>query len=345
MGNTAGDPDDATQIEGATDGTKIGNSSDALKTAVQNFPATQAISAVSLPLPAGASTSAKQPALGTAGSASADVITVQGIASMTALKTDGSATTQPISAASLPLPTGSATAANQSTEITALQLIDDLPHAANDTLVKAVPLMGQLDDTSTATVTEDHVGVVRITGARALHTNLHNNAGTEVGTSTTPLRVDPTGTTTQPVNVSSITLSAGQVPTFSNKLVCDITTTTISVTSSVTYTTIYTYTGSGLLVGYSHEYNNVAIIEKLVVDGNTVFDGVDISTLNGFLVTANTVDRRQNGQGLTTLSAAIDFSMRQPIRFTASVVISARLTSGAVAKTFSQGIVYIQKDT
>lgn len=48
-------------------------------------------------LPSGAATAAKQPALGTAGSASADVITVQGIASMTAIKVDGSAVTQPVS--------------------------------------------------------------------------------------------------------------------------------------------------------------------------------------------------------------------------------------------------------
>jgi len=72
----------------------------------------------------GAATAVKQPALGTAGTASADVITVQGIASMTALKVDGSGvtqpvsgtfwqTTQPVSAASLPLPTGAATSANQ----------------------------------------------------------------------------------------------------------------------------------------------------------------------------------------------------------------------------------------
>lgn len=58
---------------------------------------TQPVSAASLPLPAGAATSAKQPALGTAGVASADVITVQGVASMTALKVDGSAVTQPVS--------------------------------------------------------------------------------------------------------------------------------------------------------------------------------------------------------------------------------------------------------
>jgi len=46
---------------------------------------TQPISAVSLPLPTGAATSAKQPALGTAGTASSDVLTVQGIAGMTKL--------------------------------------------------------------------------------------------------------------------------------------------------------------------------------------------------------------------------------------------------------------------
>src|SRR4029077_14577968 len=48
-------------------------------------------------LPTGAATAAKQPALGTAGTASADVITVQGIASMTALKVDGTGGTFPIS--------------------------------------------------------------------------------------------------------------------------------------------------------------------------------------------------------------------------------------------------------
>lgn len=55
------------------------------------------IDVLSSALPNGASTAAKQPALGTAGTASSDVITVQGIASMTALKVDGSAVTQPVS--------------------------------------------------------------------------------------------------------------------------------------------------------------------------------------------------------------------------------------------------------
>lgn len=57
-------------------------------------------------LPTNASTASKQPALGTAGTASADVITVQGIASMTALKVDASATTQPVSIAATVTVTG-----------------------------------------------------------------------------------------------------------------------------------------------------------------------------------------------------------------------------------------------
>lgn len=77
-------------------GTEIGT----LANAVRVDPVgttTQPVSAASLPLPSGAATSAKQPALGTAGSASADVLTVQGIASMTAFKVDGSGVTQPVS--------------------------------------------------------------------------------------------------------------------------------------------------------------------------------------------------------------------------------------------------------
>jgi len=87
-------------------GNVIASTSNALNVSVQNasiavtgtfWQATQPISAASLPLPSGAATAAKQPALGTAGTASSDVITIQGIASMTAVKVDGSAVTQPVS--------------------------------------------------------------------------------------------------------------------------------------------------------------------------------------------------------------------------------------------------------
>lgn len=77
-------------------------------------------------------------------------------------------TTQPISAVSLPLPTGAATSANQSTEITALQIIDNVAHANDSALNNGVPIMGQLDDVSTGTVTENNVSTVRITPERRL---------------------------------------------------------------------------------------------------------------------------------------------------------------------------------
>lgn len=66
-------------------------------------------------LPTGASTAAKQPALGTAGSASTDVITVQGIASGTALA---------VSAASLPLPSSASTSTKQSDGSQKTQVVD-----------------------------------------------------------------------------------------------------------------------------------------------------------------------------------------------------------------------------
>lgn len=53
-------------------------------------------------LPTGAATAAKQPALGTAGTSSADVITVQGRSSMTPLLVDPSGVTSPVSLASVP---------------------------------------------------------------------------------------------------------------------------------------------------------------------------------------------------------------------------------------------------
>jgi hypothetical protein len=49
---------------------------------------TQPVSAASLPLPTGAATAAKQPAIGTAGTPSTDVITVQGIGSMTPISSN-----------------------------------------------------------------------------------------------------------------------------------------------------------------------------------------------------------------------------------------------------------------
>jgi len=115
---------------------------------------------------------------GVAGTPAGGVLSIQGVAGGTAV---------PISAAALPLPAGAATAANQGTIITAIQLLDDVPTAQNGAFVKGNPIMGHLDDTGTVAATEDAIATVRITPQRAIHTNLRNQAGAEVGTTTSPI--------------------------------------------------------------------------------------------------------------------------------------------------------------
>ena len=55
---------------------------------------------------------------------------------------------------------------------------------------------------------EDQAAAARITARRALHANLRNAAGSEIGIGGAPLRTDPTGTTAQPVtdNGGSLTV-------------------------------------------------------------------------------------------------------------------------------------------
>ena len=78
------------------------------------------------------------------------------------------------------LPTGAATSANQSTEITSLQLIDDVPTASGAVFSKGVPIMGVKDDTATTSASEDRAEVVRITRLRGLHVNPRDDTGVEL---------------------------------------------------------------------------------------------------------------------------------------------------------------------
>lgn len=194
--------------------------------------ATQPISAASLPLPTGASTSAKQPALGVAGTASSDVITVQGIASMTPLKTDGSGVTQPVSGSvSVSNFPGTQTVSGTVTvqQSTASNLKVDLSGTgANTTAIKVdgsavtQPVSGTFWQ-----ATQPVSGTITANAGTGTFTNQQTNvtadydsgAGTQNmtmfgvalpasggavagGTSSNPIRTDPTGTTTQPVSGS-----------------------------------------------------------------------------------------------------------------------------------------------
>ena len=188
---------------------------------------TQPVSAVALPLPAGAATSALQlpdghnVTIDNTVAAPANVQISDGtetalVSAAGALVVDGSGVTQPVSAASLPLPTGAATAAAQLADghnVTADAGTGDFDlaqsHTRNEAFKESAAIGGELDDTTTVVATEGNVSPARITAQRALHSNLRNAAGTEIGTAAAPVRIDPTGTTTQPISASSLPLPAG----------------------------------------------------------------------------------------------------------------------------------------
>jgi hypothetical protein len=96
---TANSQVDVNKLAGTTTDTNSGNKSAGTLRVVlaTDQPALTNKLLVTPDLPTGAATAAKQPAIGTAGTASADVITVQGKAAMTPLLVDGSAATQPVS--------------------------------------------------------------------------------------------------------------------------------------------------------------------------------------------------------------------------------------------------------
>jgi len=140
-----------------------------LNALVTNFPATQAVSAAALPLPAGASTSTNQ----TNGTQQTQI--VQGgntaiVSAAGAQKVDGSAVTQPVSAASLPLPAGAATSSNQTNGTQQTQVTDGAGHTQPTGDASARTIHTTVDNAS--------VTVVQGTGTN-LHTVVDNFPATQ----------------------------------------------------------------------------------------------------------------------------------------------------------------------
>ena len=128
-------------------------------------------------LPTGASTAAKQPALGTAGTASTDVITVQGIASMTPILVTLSGTNNVTNAGTFAVQAACTNAGTFATQVdgaalTALQLIDNpvlVDDAAFTPATSSVMMAGfQADETATDSVDEGDAGAARMTLDRKL---------------------------------------------------------------------------------------------------------------------------------------------------------------------------------
>lgn len=172
---------------------------------------TQPVSASSLPLPTGAATAAKQDT-GNTSLASID-------GKITAVNTGA------VVVSSSALPTGAATSAKQDTGNTSLASIDGKITAVNTgavTISSALPAgnnnIGDVDVASLPATTN--------AGSTAKTFDYDTGAGTDTvttfgialpasggavagGTSTNPIRTDPTGTTTQPISASSLPLPTG----------------------------------------------------------------------------------------------------------------------------------------
>jgi hypothetical protein len=70
--------------------------------------------------------------------------------------------------------------------------------------VTAVEVIGGVfNDAFSGAPAAGQASVARITPNRALHVNVRKQDGTELGIAATPFRIDPTGTTAQPVNISN----------------------------------------------------------------------------------------------------------------------------------------------
>lgn len=182
-----------------------------VRAAITNTPTVTANAGTNLNTSALLTTSAHDAAFGTAGTADTQVRTIQGIAGMTAVKVDGSAVTQPVSGTiTANAGTGSFTVA-QATG-TNLHVVCDSGCSSSSGFADngaftfgttAInPIGGVFDDTSPNTATENSAAIARITQNKALHMNLRNASGTEIGTSSNAVRTDPTGTTPQPATQS-----------------------------------------------------------------------------------------------------------------------------------------------
>lgn len=193
----------------------------------------------------------------------------------------------------------------QQTQTTSLSLLDDIVHAFNAVIGKSALIAGQRDDVATTTATEDNIAPVRITTYRAQHVSLRNESGNEIGTAGTPLRFDPTGTTTQPVSISNpidIANVAGTV---------NVVFTPASV-QSVTITT--PAAGGTTLALYSEQQTQTTSLNNI----NTSVGNVRTAVLGTIGVNINT---------MPAVSISGTISMPDYARFSEQLTQTSRLTT------------------
>ena len=113
--------------------------------------------------------------------------------------------------------------------------------------------------------------------------------------------------------------------------------------NSVTYTTLYTRTGTGLFFGFQTAFDVPDIDIRLTVDTGVVFV-INLITIRQFQFNDTTAARMQAGSFLTTINNVLDFSAKFPIPYLTDIKIDAR-TSDASAHFNTNWIIFITEDS
>lgn len=159
---------------------------------------------------------------------------------------------------------------------------------------------------------------------------------------------------------TKITQVSGSMNTFSNKLRYDdmnASTGGVARATSVlnsAWTRVYSYTGSGLMVGFLITLENSDSWQvRLVVDGEEILGANGILTDD--LLGDQIYDMDTSGKAIPELDANFGLfmgthdrfmcSMPIPIGFSTSVNIYLKRITGAASKRFRAGLAVIQKDT
>lgn len=202
-------------------------------------------------------------------------------------------------------------------------------------LIALWPRMALADMSEHAVNITDDTDKVEVTTAGAAHVNLRNAAGTEIGTSTTPIYNRPVYLGSK-VRYDDMNVANGG--------------TARGTSISTTYVTLYNYSGSGQLFSFlvTFEGNLVGadiFIVKLEIDGVTNFE----------ISTDDLGTQQLYNLGTAGAEATMGFSSaNNTVRFTApgglglqynsSVKISIKKTV-ATTKLFRAGAVYLTKES
>lgn len=188
---------------------------------------TAAISAASLPLPSGAATASNQTTVGSSTTKINDGTDTLLISAAGAALVDASATTQPISAAALPLPSGAATSAAQTDKSQFTKITDGTDTLLVSTAGSAAVDLAQVAGASVVTGNGTAAGAIRValptdgTGVVVLGTGSAQIGHLEGNQSTNVAQLAGTATDTNSGSKSGGTLRvviATDQPALSNKL-------------------------------------------------------------------------------------------------------------------------------